>query len=102
MANAEATSARERENYQQVKRLEDSIAELQYMKQKTMERYLSLERENEGLKEKLDALLDTASRRGSGELSTRALMKRVLAYRASLSFGVASGSRGQLSISIFT
>eukprot|EP00884_Botryococcus_braunii_P001453 jgi/Botrbrau1/11308/Bobra.0038s0069.1 len=57
MSQAEQHAASQRENYHQTKRLEDQLAELSFIKQKTIERYLALEQENEGLKEKLGLIL---------------------------------------------
>jgi hypothetical protein len=53
MSHAEQYGATLRQNYHQSKRLEDQLAELSFVKQKTLERYLAREKENDGLKEKL-------------------------------------------------
>lgn len=60
MSQSEQLAATQRENYHQTKRLEDQLAELTFLKQKTIERYLALEQENEGLREKLGSILTSA------------------------------------------
>lgn len=55
--STEKYERREREHYQETKKLEDQIAELAYWKAQTVERFKDLENENNGLKEKLKDLL---------------------------------------------
>ena len=50
---ADASDAQAREHYKQVKAQESEIAELRFWKQNILKRFLALESENEGLKDRL-------------------------------------------------
>lgn len=54
----EHSDARERQHYLQLKAMEDRIAELAFWKHRTLEGFQALEKDNEGLKKRLQELLD--------------------------------------------
>lgn len=57
LSQTEQHKAFQRESYSKSRHLEDQLAEVDFVRQKTIERYLALEKENEGLKEKMKQLM---------------------------------------------
>lgn len=63
---AEKYDRQEKNHYQQVKKLEDKIAELSYWKHTATEKLLAAERENSGLRKKIDGLVKLNDKLTSG------------------------------------
>ena len=63
---AEKYDRQEKIQYQLVKKLEDRIAELSYWKQSAAEKLMAADRENAGLRKKMDGLVNLNDRLTSG------------------------------------
>ena len=63
---AEKYDRQEKSHYQQVKKLEDRIAELSYWKQSASEKLMAADRENSGLRRKIDGLVKLNDKLTSG------------------------------------
>ncbi len=66
-----------RERYQETKRLEAELSELNFWKQQTLDRVLGLERENQGLKRHLQLSLHGDTEFPSGEPVSRASQTQI-------------------------
>lgn len=64
---AEKFDRAEKQHYQQVKKLEDKIAELSYWKQAASEKQQATERENASLRRKIDSLVKLTDKLTAGE-----------------------------------
>lgn len=100
---AEKFDRAEKQHYQQVKKLEDRIAELTYWKQSASEKQQATERENASLRRKIDSLVKLTDKltAGEDEWSSRAeyiylpsTKETATLIGSSLGFAKVCGSRG--------
>lgn len=100
---AEKFDRAEKQHYQQVKKLEDRIAELTYWKQSASEKQQATERENASLRRKIDSLVKLTDKLTAGKCtwSSRAeylylpsTKETAMLIGSSLGFAKVCGSRG--------